>query len=173
MLPTVPALLRPGARISARETNADRTALRGMRGEGGIRVEARRSGFVISGVSGRMKLSRFAFGWAGAGSAANKVRITAGYVSGFNSFISCGVDGAGEVTVAGNASAPHFIIAQGQLEPFNGVIVSTSVLAASFSGHTSNMWRVPLYRVYLRNGRATYDLILHVGVIDLKTWYGP
>lgn len=169
-----PRRLGPGRRLSASKLNDVFGAVHGARGaDPSVRVEMRAGGLRIGMGASGLNLSKFAFGWAGAGAAANKVRITAGYAAGFNSFISVGVDGEGEVTVGGNQAAPHFIIAQGTLEPLTGVILSTSVLASAFSGHTSNQWRLPLYRVYLRNGRAMYDLVLHVGVIDLKTWYGP
>lgn len=125
---------------------------------------------ISPGRASGLNLSKFAFGWIGLGATAGTVRINRGVVMGFNNLVRLD---AATVAVGGNEAAPHYIIASGNFNPLSGAIAVNSVLASAFTGHTTNQWRVPLYECYLKGGAPFMSLIVHVGVIDLKSWMGP
>lgn len=161
--------LRAGSAISRRDFNATRGAIRGARGENGIRVELSRRGMVIHGAaSAGLSLSSFDFGWAG--SSGQTVTIASGYVLGFTGIVEAT---EAVVDVGGTPEVPHLIVVEGTIAGPTAAIRTVSIPKTEFTGHVGTTFCWPLYTVFVRNGKPVRSKIHHVGVINLKAWVAP
>lgn len=161
--------LQAGRSISRRDYNATRAAVRGARGENGVRVELRREGMVISstGTASGLNLAKFDFGWKS--TSGQTVTIARGLVIGF-----LGTAWAAEqvVSVGGTEEDPHVILAEGSVASLSAATLAASVPLSEYAGHIGLRWSWPLYSVCLIRGRPRLLAIHHVGLINLKSWHG-
>lgn len=142
---------REGMPPSSRDMERLLKTVYGIRGRNGIRCYVDYDGIVVDGVAG-LDLSKFAFGWVSA--SGQTVTIAVGYVEGRYGYRTVGQT---VVSVGGNASAKHLIIATG--DATSAAVEVNSVLESAYTGDAVNQWRRVLYRVYLANGRPVMDMI--------------
>ena len=77
------------------------------------------------------------------------------------------------VSVGGTSAAKHYVYAYGTLNPLAISISPVSAVASSFPYHAVNQWKRPLYEVYVDSGTIVVNRIMHLGLIDLTSFYGP
>jgi hypothetical protein len=94
------------------------------------------------------------------------VRVDGGFVMGFNNHFAVL---AATVNVGGTQAAPHYIWVEGYINNIaSAIIYPTS--SATFPDHTDDVWRKPLYQVYIAGATIVCRRLL---VLDLKAWLGP
>ena len=75
------------------------------------------------------------------------------------------------VSVGGTSTAMHYVFAYGTLNPLT--ISISPVTTATAPVHAVNQWRRALYEVYVSSGSIIVNRIMHLGLIDLTSFYGP
>lgn len=157
-----------------------------VRAENGARVRMQNGRLVIGGVAAAAAQRPVGFGVAAIDNAAKTVSIYPGAVQSHYGFAAVPVISIDEATrkpsaaslttvaVGGTSAAPHVIYAYGTLQPLAGVVSPVSVSLASYPGHTTNGWAIPLMVVYLSAlGKVVIPLVMQTGLIDLGSWRAP
>jgi hypothetical protein len=80
------------------------------------------------------------------------------------------VSAATVVSVGGTSGAKHYVFAYGTISPLS--IAISAVTTATFPVHAVNQWRRALYEVYVDAGAIVVNRIMHLGLIDLTSFYG-
>lgn len=122
---------------------------------------------------GAVKYSQCAFGLNTFDHTKMRVLMNGGYVTGYGTSVQ--VSSAYVTIDSGTSSSPLFVYASGTSNPLTGTISATAT--ATFPYHENTTWKMCLCALYYdatsKRIRPASPYIYHLGVIDLRTWYGP